>query len=266
VDSTGNLNITPLTTLLSNGISAESIRDILSTYAAITIDANDMMDDPMLGLVLTEPDSIARIRGAICTYALIQIISYESGVNGNFDIASIEGNTTIEAALGYMGAAVRNSLSDDMLDKINLGLSTGETTIHNALQLIFPTATINVNFPNATANDVANSAFAITRYVIDRAITNSPTFDPCVAASTIETLGQNVGMRYYMASNQGATLVTITGLAPYPITTSIYDAIVSGECRDGSNVVITSFEVNSTTEAFIVNDYGSIEVVWHSGP
>jgi hypothetical protein len=273
VDSTGILNITPLTTMLANGISAESIRYILQHYAAITIDANDMIrDDPMSGLVLSNLDSIAKIRGAICTYALIQIISYESGVNGNFDIASIEGNTTIEAALGYMGDAVRSGLSDDILTNIHTQFATAELSIKTSLEAVpgFVGCTISVDFPDVTADDVANSAFAITRYVIQKSIENAPphvpAYDPEIPATTIETLAINIGTRYWAANNRTNTIITVTHpLGGVIFSQTVNDALISGEVRDANNVLVTTFEVNSTTEAFIVNENGTIEVVWKPG-
>ena len=264
VDSTGILNITPLTTMLSNGISAESISYILSTYAGIAIDANDMRDDPMSGLVLSDPDSIAKIRGAICTYALIQIISSESGVNGYFDITSIEGNTTIETALGYMGDAVRSALSDDILSNINAGIATGETNMYAALDGMGFIG-IQVHVPRATASDIANSAFAITRYVIARAIATGEAggYNPNVSEGAIAILGQNVGMRYWAVRNRMETMATATNP---PFSHTVNDSLISGEITDADDIIISTWEVNISTEAFIVNEYGSIEVVWNAGP
>jgi len=263
VDSTGILNITPLTTMLANGISAESIRYILSHYAAITIESNDLLrDDPMSGLVLTDPDSIAKIRGAICTYALIQIISNESGVNGYFDIASIEGNTTIETALGYMGDAVRNALSDDMLDNINAGLVAAKASIESHLPTI-ESITFHVSVPQATASDIANSAFAITRYVIARAIATGEAggYNPNVSEEAIAILGQDVGIRYYSIRNLAHNIITATPSGPWFTPMTWYDLIATNEVTD-SNGPISTFEVNSTSEAFLVNENGTIEVVW----
>jgi len=164
-----------------------------------------------------------------------------------------------------MGNAVRNSLSNDMLTQINAGLTAGAATIKASIESS-PGFHASVNFPAATANDVANSAFAVTRYVIGRSITNSPTFDPCLQESTIESLGQNVGMRFYFARTASQTLMTVTGPFPGTQTFTVYDAIVSRECRDGSNVIITSWEVNSTTEGFLVKPDGTLQVTWHPYP
>jgi hypothetical protein len=261
VDGSGILNITPLTTMISNGISAESIVYILSHYAAITMDASDLKDDPMAGLVLANTASIAKIRGAICAYALIQIISSEGGANGFFDLASIEGSTDIKSALYYMGEAVKGALSDDMLTTINDELHDAAVSVEAILPDISP-AVWHVSFPKATASDIANSAFAITRYVIAKAIANSGSgYNPNVNPSDISDLGFDVGIRYYSIRNLNHNAITTTPSIPEFPPMTWYDLIVSGEVMD-TNGSLSSFEVNSSSEAFTVNDNGTIEVVW----
>jgi hypothetical protein len=263
VDGTGILNMTPITTMLANGISTESVVYILSRYAAITMDAGDLRDDPMSGLVLSNTSSIAKIRGAICAYALIQLISSEGGVNGHFDVASIEGSAAIRDGLSHLGDAVRGALSDSLLTTINTNLQSAEVSTRNHLPGISP-AVWNVNFPTATADDIANSAFAITRYVVAKAIAagSGAHYDPTGSLVDLGNLAQNVGVRYYSLRNLNKIALSTTPSGSWFNPMTWYDLMGSGEVLDANHNPITTFEVNSTTDAFSVNDDGSIEVVW----
>jgi hypothetical protein len=212
VDGIAGLNITPLTTMLANNVSAEAIRNILAKYAAITIESDaDIFADPMAGFNPTNTGSIAKLRGAICVYCLMQVVSRETGVSGGyFDIASIESMSGIKNGLIQMGSAIRSALPDDMVDKIN-AIITG---IHD--QVTLETAgQIPVNIPPATVDDVASTAFVITRWVMQHSIAAAPAYFPGTAAlASIEVYAGKVGMREYLLRNRTAVIFNIPDWAP----------------------------------------------------
>lgn len=250
VDGIGGLDISPMTTLLSYGISAESIVHILRDYAAITVDASAVRSDPMSGLDLSSPSSIANIRGSIAIYCLLKVLDDLGVTEESTILATIENSAPIRASIANMGLAISTALSDDILNTINTTIDvisadiyTGSGGYSNAL-------------PHATASDVASTAFTITRFVVAKVIANSGSgYTNPILPPMIEAYAQNVGMLYYLNNNKGFIIIPLAYTGA-PIHT-MQDAIDAGYIPG-----VTSSEVNATSEAYGINGYGTIEVIY----
>lgn len=267
VDASGNLNITPMTSLLTNGITAGAIAYLLDHYAAITIDAADVRDDPMSGLNLSNSDSIAKIRGAICTYCLLQIISRETGSMGYFDLATIEsgGSGNIPIGLGEMGNAVRSSLNDGLLAEINVGITSEAKKIYEDSSHF-----VNPSLAPANATIIADTAFVITRWVMTHSIGAYPGYDPTdFVLSSIEAYAADIGQRNYIMSHRTDTLFTIPAGAPpgpFPVGPVTWqDLVDNGAVPDAyyhATAIVSNEEVNENVAGYIINYFtGTIEPV-----
>lgn len=248
VDGIGGIDMTPYTTLLSYGISAESIVHILRDYAAITVDASDVRSDPMAGLDLSSSNSIAKIRGAIAIYCLMKVLENAGATEETTVLATIENSTPIKASILNMGEAIRTGLSDGMLNTINSTIDAISGVIYSG------SGGYSNPLPHATASDVASSAFAITRFVVAQVIANKVSgYTNPILPPAIEVYAQTVGMRYYLNNNKGFIVIPLAYPAPIHY---MQDAINSGYITG-----ITSADVNATTEAYGINGYGTIEVI-----
>jgi len=262
VDGIAGLNMTPLTTMLANGISADAIIYIIKTYAGVTIeDAADIVADPMAGFSPTSPRSIAKLRGAICAYCLMQIISKETGISGGyFDAASIESgpdSADIKNGLAQMGSAVRSALPDDMVGKIN-AIITG---IHDQVTLETD-GMIPVNIPPATVDDVASTAFVITRWVMQHSIANSGSgyFPGTAALASIEAYAGKVGMREYLLRNRTAVIFNVPSWAPpeapHPLGDWTYEMMVDHNMMyegPGGGTLVATGEIAASVKGYDIS-------------
>lgn len=249
VDGISGLNISPMTTLLSYGISAESIVHILQDYAAITVDAADVRSNPMEGLNLSSSTSIAKIRGSIAIYCLLKVLDDIGATEESTILATIEGSVPIQNSLANMGLAIRTGLSDDILETINTTIDAISAVIHDA------SSGYSRDLPHATASDVASSAFAITRYVVAQVIANAPTYSNPISTDSIEAYARDIGERFYLNSRKSYVLIPTAYSSPIH---TLQDAINAGYVQDSSGNFVTSAEVNATTEAFGIDGSGNI--------
>lgn len=260
IDGTTGLNMTPLTTMLANNVSAEAIRNILAKYAAITIESDaDIFADPMAGFSPTNTGSIAKLRGAICVYCLMQVVSKETGISGGyFDIASIESMSGVKNGLIQMGQAVRSALPDNMVDLIN-AIITG---IHDQVTLE-TSGHVAVNIPPATVDDVASTAFVITRWVMQHSIANSgsgtPYFPGTAALLSIEAYAGKVGMREYLLRNRTAVIFNIPDWAPPEAPAHgdwTYERMVDNNMMyegEGGGTLVVTGEVAASVKGYKIN-------------
>jgi len=271
VDGSGTLNLSPFTAMQVRGVSADAIADLLSTYASITVDPALLGDDPMNGLddisTLSGNDAIAKIRGAICTYSITRILNAASSANSYLDKASVE---AYSGQLTAMGTAVRAGLSDTMLTLINASMDAASTIT------VGGTVTVEMSLPNTTADDIAKSAFIVTKAIVDKRIANGG--DYTVPATFEETnagiFGQSIGMRIYLNEHyndicSGVVHVYLpsgpSGPGWYTGTTSeavIKDRVI-GHIIDGFGNTITTNDVSGTFEGYRINLSvpGSIEPI-----
>ena len=256
VDGKTGQFVTPLTTMLSNGISTSEIIDILEEYAAITIEPEDITADPLAGFNPADPSaSIAKLRGAICAYCLMQVISNETGVYGGyFDKASIEGVTNVENGLRQMGAAVRGALPDDMVIRINGIITSIETEVKKH------TGPLDVHIPPAKVDDVASTAFVITKWIMKHAILTgagggySPGPAPLLS---IEAYAGKIGLREYLLRNRTAVIfrIDVDG-APLPKGSYTYEYLVDHNMMyegPGGGTLVATGEIGATVEGYTIS-------------
>lgn len=203
VDGAGDLNLTPFTAVNARGLSQEAIIYLLKEYAGITVDASAFTSDPMSGLsnindtnFNSNKAAIEKIRGAICVYSITRILNAAYDANTNFDPTSVE---AYKAQLASMGTAVRSGLSDDIIEIINATIDAKSKVTLPDVPAPGDISTAEFSLPHVTFDDIAKSAFIITRTIVDDRINASL---PYTTASTVEGLtqeyGQSIGMRIYL--------------------------------------------------------------------
>ncbi|MFH1710026.1 MAG: hypothetical protein ABH860_03005 [bacterium] len=237
----GALYITPATSLMTKSSGAfrftsEEVAFIMTSEAGITVNAADVVSDPMEGIDdLLAGDvtdtQLRKIRASICIYSFVRVMdSIASGSENTISFDAFVADATAQGQLQTMGAAVRGTLNTALINSINSSIESNTPA--------------GITLPLVSAGDVAKTAVVITNRIIEKVIASSYTYEANV--TTIADWAGQLGVRFYCQRNKNNAFVRI--------------GLDAGAIQDSHGAAITYNEVN-TAEAWRINTSDNIVLV-----
>jgi len=233
---TETIFVTPLTTCLANNITAAQVVYLLTKEADISpVTVNDIKADPMQGIAdivagdSSTDEALAKIRAAQCIYSIMMVMN-DIQSNAYFDFASMESGQG-PTQLANMGTMVKGSISKALIDSINASIESG--------------ATQGVTLPKVTALDIANTAAAVTKRLIQKVIDSKPAYTAPSAADVALFAGK-LGIRYYCLRTQ--------------TNSNIHYALDHGYMTDSVGTPITLAEIQNS-QGFFIDSSDSVEAI-----
>jgi hypothetical protein len=221
-DIAGNQVVSPLTTLLANGWTAQNVVDVL-TAAGITVTTADLTLDPMSKFNMTDTIStitdakLADIQASIAIYCFLSIIE-DLILSGKVTAMTNGFNLTYAIFISHPNYA---ALLANMVAQIKLGLSTTvlqtiDTTIQAAKVLCPETQDV-------TISEIIKGSVAISNYVIPKVVDSCdsgagfPTCSWAPNTAYFSTWSGDLGESFYVIRTKDNTCTTTAvsmGLLP----------------------------------------------------
>lgn len=230
---TETIFVTPLTTCLANNITAAQVVYLLTNEAGITpVSTSDITEDPMQGIAdivagdSSTDEALAKIRAAQCIYSIMMVMN-DIQSNAYFDFASMESGQG-PTQLANMGTMVKSSISKALIDSLNASMESAPVAV-----------------PKVTALDVANTAAAVTKRLIQKVIATKPAYTAPSAADVALFAGK-LGPRYYCLRTQ--------------TNSNIHYALDNGYMKDGGGGTISLAEIQNS-QGFFINSSDSVEAI-----
>ena len=228
-DPTVDQVVSPLTTLLANGWTAQNIIDELTTAGLSGITAEDLTTDPMNAFNLTDTistitdEKLANIQASITIYCFLSIIDgvIKAGYVSDLGTGGFTLTHELFAVHPYHATLLAN-----MVTQIQMGLS--KTVLENVATGVDAAKAVCAGTEDATISEIIKGSVAISNYVIPKVVascatsTNGvPDCDWAPDTTYFNTWSMDLGKRFYVirtASNACTTGGVSFGLLPNVLT------------------------------------------------
>lgn len=219
-DAAASQVVSPLTTLLTNGWTAQDIIDVLTTAGMTGITADDLTKDPMAAFNITDTlasitdEKLARIQSTMAIYEFLSIIDGVIKAGYVSDLGTNGFTLTYELFTAHPHQA---ALVANMVSQIKMGLSRSVMeTVSAALDAAKAACAAS---EDVTISDILSGSVAISNHVIPMVVescgTSTNGIPDCNWApdpAYFNTWSTNLGQSFYVIRT-ASNICTIGGVA-----------------------------------------------------
>ncbi len=230
VDESGVLVVSPVTTLLANGLTSQQIIDLLTEAGLSGVTAADLTADPMASLDNLDASGVteAQLKKIKATMMIYSFMAIVQGISQNgYDLKYADFTVERKAHLRKMVGLLNQALDPTVFVAIN-------STIRNV-------PVVGASLPLVTAGDVVRGAVAISNAIIRRTLASGPLYDYAPSAAQIAIWTTSIGPKFYFLRNMNNYLIST--------------AMSTGALSSYLGVSYTTFRSYTT---FYIDDSGNV--------